>query len=323
MNTQARKSTDDDVEVDDEDDDQFELEIVDDTPEEDRPFKKAKADADDDDTQGEDDDDDDEVGQYSERVQKRIKKLKYEFHEERRAKEEAKRIEQEAINYAQQTQQEIDRLRKQLNDGQGYLYKEAEGRLDAQMAAARRDLKDAYDIGDSDKIVEAQSKLADLAAEKSRLSGYRPRPQSSREQNVQHAQPQPQGDPSTQHIRQPSDMGKRWAEKNTWFNRDPKMTAYAFGVHEDLIRNKGVQPDTENYYRQIDKEMRKMFPSEFGIETSDDGNAPASVVAAPSRKAPRKPRTVRLTATQVALAKRLGISPEQYAAQVMKDKGNG
>lgn len=188
------------------------------------------------------------------------------------------------------------------------------------MKAAQRDLKEAYDTGDSDKIVEAQTLLSNLAAEKGRFDGMkarRPQPQAQQPQ-----QPQQQPQQQYQQPKGPTPQAQRWAQKNTWFNQDPKMTAYAFGVHEDLIRNKNVKPDTEEYYRQIDAEMRRMFPSKFEA-TADDDDTPATVVAAPSRKAPKKPRTVRLTKTQVALAKRLGITPEAYAAQLMKEQKNG
>jgi len=309
-------------------DEEFELEIVDDTPPEDRkhvkpkgddddaaPFKGGKTASDD----GGDDEDDDEAEQYSDRVKKRIKQLTYERHEERRAKEEADRMRAEALRFAETTKAELDKLRKQMRDGEGYLYKEAEGRIEAQMNAVKRELKEAYDTGDSDAIVEAQAKLASLSTEKGRFEGLKRR---------YNASPQPQANPDSAQApkqeqpqrRAPSRLAMEWAANNEWFNKDPKMTAYAYGVHEDLIRNKGVQPDTEEYYGQIDKEMRKMFPSNFSGGDPDDGDNPAPVVAAPSRSAPRKPRTVRLTKTQVSLAKRLGLTPEQYAAQLMKEQ---
>lgn len=308
MVAEAKKKTDDeDFELEIEGEEDLELEVVDDTPPEDRKPPRAE--------EAEEDDDDDEAEKYSEKVQKRIKKLKYEYHEERRAKEEADRMRQEAVRFAEQTRAELERLRKQMQEGETHLYREAEGRLEAQINAAKRDLKEAYDTGDSDKIVEAQALLSNLSAEKSRFDGLksrRPAQESSREQN-----PQPQ---TQRQAPQPTPQAQQWAQRNPWFNRDPKMTAYAFGVHEDLIRNKGVQPDTAEYYRQIDAEMRKTFPSQFETNDVDDDETPASVVAAPSRKAPRKPRTVRLTKTQVALAKRLGITPEAYAAQLMKEQ---
>ena len=323
MNIAAKKKVADDDDGE-EDEDDFQIEMEDDEEDE-SPKEAARAKEDDDKAKAEksdDDEDDDEAADYSERVKKRINKLRYEFHEERRAKEEAERMRQEAIRFAEQTNAEVQKLRKQMQEGETYLYKEAEGRLDAQMAAAKRDLKEAYDVGDSDKIVEAQALLSNLAAEKSRFDGLKRRqPKNSDEQKSEAPRQQ---QPQRQQPAQPTPQAQKWAEKNPWFNRDPRMTAYAFGVHEDLIRNQGVQPDTEEYYRQIDKEMRKVFPSKFSeVSSDDDDDDTAPVVAAPSRKAPKKPRTIRLNKTQVALAKRLGITPEQYAAQLMKDKSNG
>lgn len=316
MNTQAKKQVDDDdIEIETDDDDELQLEIVDDTPPEDRKPPRAETSSDEED-RGDGQGEDEEAEEYSERVQKRIKKLKYEYHEERRAKEEAERMRQEALRFAEQTKAEIERLRKQMSEGETHLYKEAEGRLEAQMKAAQRELKEAYDTGDSDKIVEAQTLLSNLAAEKGRFEALKSRRPQQSEQPQQQPQQQYQQPAKP---KGPTPQAQRWAERNPWFNRDAKMTAYAFGVHEDLIRNQGVQPDTEDYYRQIDAEMRKMFPSKFEA-TADDDDKPATVVAAPSRKAPKKPRTVRLTKTQVALAKRLGITPEAYAAQLMKEQ---
>lgn len=311
--------TDQVKDTDENEEDDLELEIVDDTPEEDKG-KTRKDDADTDDDDG--GDDDDERQQYSERVQKRINKLKYETHEERRAREEAERLRDEAVNYARSTQEKLQRLEQEMTQGRGVLYEQAKGRIEAQMLSAQRALKDAYEEGDSDKIVEAQTKLSEVANEKSRLDGYKPR-ESSSEQKQQQQQPQQQQQQQQQRQRpQVSEKARKWANENEWFQKDMKMTAYAFGVHEDLIRNKGVKPDTEDYYRQLDQEMREQFPSAFKDGDPDDA-AGETVVASPSRKSAKKPRTVRLTKTQVALAKRLGITPEQYAAQIIKEKNNG
>lgn len=310
MTDEAREK-EDEIDVDLGDD--AEIEVVDDTPEEDRPYKNRPSP----DFSDDDDDDDDEAKKYSENVQKRIRKLKFEYHEERRRKEEAERLRDEAVTYAQRVYQDAERLRKQLSTGATQLYTEAEGRLDAQIASAKRDLKEAYELGDSDKIVESQAALSNLSAEKVRLQAYKQQRQESPPE--QNRQPQTYQQPRQQQP-QPSKQAQEWASRNPWFLKDPKMTAYAFGVDEWLIKEKGLRPDTEEYYRQIDAEMRKTFRSYF---EPDAEARPDNVVAPPSRQAARKPRTVRLTKTQVALARRLGVTPEQYAAQLMKEQGNG
>lgn len=303
------------------DDDDLELEIVDDTPEEDRDRSRPKED----DSKSDDDagdgsgDDSDEHEEYSKRVQKRIDQLKYEYHEERRAKDEATRLRDESINYAQTLQAELDRLRRQVNDGRDVLYKQASDRIEAQIATAQRELKEAYDLGESDRIVEAQTKIAKLAAEGERVNAFksRPQPQPQPPQQPVQRQPQPQPQP------QVTARDQAWVEANPWFMRDQKMTAYAYGVHDEITK-KGVSPGSEEYYRQIDEDMRKVFPGAFKDNSkSEEADGGDDVVAPPSRKAPRKPRTVRLTRTQVALAERLGITPEQYAEQLMKEQANG
>lgn len=324
MNENEDKSREDD-------DDDFEVEVVDDTPEEDRgrqrrPAKEEDRDEADDDRGGDDDpegddhsgdDEDDEREQYSARVQKRIKKLKYDFHEERRQREQAAREREEALKYAQALKAKYDVLNQRYSDGEGLLYQQAEGRIDAMIKAAQRDLKDAYDSAESDKIVEAQTQLANLVSEKQRIAGYRPRRSSPEQTQAPQQQPQQQPQQPQQQTREPSDRAKRWAAKNEWFNNDKKMTALAYAIHEDLITNRGVQPDTQEYYGLIDKEMRKTFPSYFKKEEDE----PADVVAAPSRTAGKKPRNVRLTKSQVRIANQLGVPLKEYARQLMLDKG--
>jgi len=302
---------DQEVEVESSGDDDFELEIVDDTPEEDRGRARR--------AEGAEPEipDDDEIENYSESVQKRIKKLKYEFHEERRAREEASRLSDEAIAQAQRATQEAERLRKMVNEGQTVLYSQAEGRVEAQLAAIKREYKEAYESGDSDKLLEAQEKLSTLQNEKYRLTQYKSQPQQQRQPQQQPAQ-QPQQRPQAP---KPTASALEWAEKNTWFQKDPMMTSFVYGVHQDLVQNKGVQPDTDEYYRQIDKNMRKRFPENFEEVSGDPSPRKATVVAPASRSSSKKPRKVRLTQTQVSLAKRLGLTNEQYAAQLMKEQG--
>lgn len=293
-------------------DDGFEIEVVDDTPEEDKG-KPRRAEGVEPKIPN-----DEEIENYNENVQKRIKQLKYEFHEERRAKEEAARLQDEALRYAEQIKQENDRLKKTINDGEAVLVNQAKGRVDAQLEKAEAAYKSAYETGDADALIEAQKNIAKLSVEKDKYESYRPKPSPK-------AQPEPQYQQQTMQPTKPSQMGVDWAKDNPWFGPhsseyDPEMTGYAFGVHEKLIKS-GIAPDTEEYYNQIDDAVRRVFPDRFDDEPFEEP-APqrqAGNVVAPAARSGKKPRKVQLTSTQVSLAKRLGLTNEQYAAQLMKE----
>jgi len=289
------------------DDDGFEIEVVDDTPEEDKG-KPRRAEGADPKVP-----DDDEIQSYSEGVQKRIKQLKFEYHEERRAKEEAARLQEEALKYAQQIQQENEKLRKTLEDGEGVLVNQAKGRVAAELDKAKAAYKAAYETGDPDALIEAQEKLTMLQNEKIRYENYKPQPRQQQAPQPQYQQPTPQPN-------RPSDRALQWAQRYDWFEKDSEMTGYAYGLHEKLVKS-GVAPDTEEYYNQIDNAVRRVFPDRFD-DASFEETAPqrqAGNVVAPAARSGKKPRKVQLTSTQVSLAKRLGLSNEQYAAQLMKD----
>lgn len=292
--------------------DQLELEIIDDTPQEDKDKPARSEDVD---VQVPDDD---EVSSYGENVQKRIKQLKYEFHEERRRKEEASRLQEEAVSYAKQIHEENQRLKKTLAEGENVLVEQAKGRVDAQLERAKKDYKEAYETGDPDKLIDAQEKLSNLQNEKYRVDTYKPK----KVEQESFKAPEPKEQPK---IQEPDPRTKKWADENPWFGDDKEMTGFAYGVHENLIKN-GYDPtkDGDKYYDAIDASMRKRFPDKFDeqiIEEEAPVRQTGSVVAPASRSA-KKPRRVQLTSTQVALAKRLGISAEQYAAQLLRENSN-
>lgn len=300
------------VETKKQDDTSFEVEIVDDRPEEDRVPKRKE------DNQPKVEGEEDEAKNYSDKVQKRIKELKYEYHEERRAKEGASRLREEALTYAKKLQKENDDLRKSLSDGESVLINQAKGRVDAQLEKAKIDYKDAYESGDPDKLADASSELARIQNEKYRVDTYTPPKQP--EPRVEQTKPIPQQPQKPQVSQRALD----WANDNTWFNKDSRMTSYAFGIHEELVK-KGVVGDSEEYYKEIDTEMRKVFPDKFDDVNEDEETQQSQTgnVVAPTKRSAKKPRTVRLTSTQVNLARRLGLTKEQYAAQLMKDQVNG
>ena len=200
----------------DQENDGFEIEVVDDTPEQDRG-KPRRAEGSEPQIP-----DDEEIENYNENVQKRIKQLKYEFHEERRAKEEAGRLQDEALRYAEQIKHENDNLKKTINDGEAVLVNQAKGRVDAQLEKARAAYKSAYETGDSDALIEAQEAIAKLSVEKDKYDSYKPRPAPK-------PAPQPQYQQQNMQPRKPSQMGVEWSEDNPWFGEwskeyDPEMT---------------------------------------------------------------------------------------------------
>ena len=287
--------------------DSFDIEVVDDTPEEDQGKPRRAEDVEPRIPS------DDEVEKYSDGVQKRIKQLKFEFHEERRAKEEAARLQEEALRYAETVKSENEKLRKTLDDGEQSLIGQAKGRIEAQLEKAKKEYKAAYESGDPDALLKAQEDLTTIQNEKYRVDNYRPRVRA--EEKPPTPTPQPAAQPP-----QVDQKALEWGKKNEWFETDPEMTGYAYGLHQKLV-NQGIDPRTDQYYDEIDKAVRRVFPDKFGdgqIEEEAPQRQNGPVVAAPS-KTTKKPRTVRLTSTQAALAKRLGLTNEQYAAQLMKE----
>jgi len=289
-------------------DDNFEIEIVDDTPEEDKGKPRRAEDS------KPNLPEEDEIASYSEGVQKRIKQLKYEFHEERRAKEEAARLQEEALRYAQQIKVENENLRKTLQDGEKTLIDQAQARIESQLEKAQSEYKSAFETGDPEALMAADQRKTALTIELDRVKNYKP------QQRVQQA-PQPTYQQPAVQPPKPDQKAIDWGKRNQWFETDPEMTGYAYGLHQKLL-SEGIDPRTDQYYAEIDKAVRRRFSDRFDgglIEEEAPQRQNGPVVAAPSRGT-KKPRAVRLTSTQASLAKRLGLTNEQYAAQMMKDQ---
>lgn len=313
VKTVIGKKVDDDSEID--------VEIVDDRPEEDRrpPAKESKKQS------KTDDDDDDELEGYSEKVKKRINKLRYQQHEERRKREDAERMREEAIRAAQQYAEQSRRYQEVISQGEKTLVQQIRARAELTLNQAKDQYRSAYEEGNTDKILEAQEALmnaqAELKSADFQLNQMNRRPQQQPQQAQQ--PPQQQRVPTPP---KPTERAAKWAEENQWFGKEKDMTALAYGVHERLVRDEGVAPDSDEYYETIDRTMRAKFPEYFGEgdSGSDDSSSstsrsPSVVVAPSSRNNGAKPRKVRLSRTQLALAKRLGLSPEQYANQLIKE----
>jgi len=305
--------------------DEIDVEVVDDRPEDDqRPAGGATSSDDDIAT-------DEEISKYGSRAQKRIKKLKWEFHEERRAKEASERLAGEAVNYTQNLQVENQRLLKLVQDSQSALNQHSKYGAEAAVAIAEANFKEAHESGESDQIAAAQKALTNAQLVQASAPAISDKVVENWKQNVlaeqrQRAQQQPAPPPEAP----PADPAAvEWQENNPWFGNDEEMTSFAYGVHERLVRKEGVDPETQQYYELIDKRMQEVFPDYFGTN-NQSSSEPVVVEAATRRKtspvvAPAMrnngamPRKVTLTSTQVALAKRLGITPQQYATQLIKE----
>lgn len=290
-----------------ENEDGLEIEIEDDTPEEDRGrdpmpediVKNLEY---------------DELDEFSKEKAKQLKKV---WHDERRAKESAARERDEAVRIAQRLAYENQTLKKNLGDGEKVYIGTAKQSFARELELAKREFKEAYESGDADKVADAQEKLMAAKINLRNAENYTPvyNYQDSLQapdfsvHNIDQGQWSAQAEP--QQAPQPDPKAMSWQERNKWFGEDRVMTSFAFGLHEELVGN-GVDPTSDEYYASIDKEIRTRFPDRFKA----DKRRPATVVASARRTT--SPQRVRLTTTQVSLAKRLGLTPEQYAKELIK-----
>ena len=283
-------------------------ELVIETPEEDEaPVKEAKA-------EPEKSSGDEELDSYSKGVQSRIKKLTEKYLQEERDKAEALRVSQQLLEENKKLKTRMQAL------DTGYL-SEYGTRLQSQTDAAKRVYKEAYEAGDTDKMLEAQQALSNIAIETQRYNTAKTRAEQQAKMQVQRQeqpvqqqqvaqqpqQPQPQPDPRAQ----------SWAEKNDWFGQDKVMTASAFAIHQQLVEEEGFDPQTDEYYTEVDKRIRSEFPHKFQTaKKSGGGSQVASAGNSASRSNKQGRRSVKLTHSQVAIAKKLGVPLEEYAKYV-------
>lgn len=299
----------------------LEVEVVDDTPQEDRRPAKAE------DSSPDVDDEtvDKEIADYSKRAGERIAKIKYEYHEERRAKEAASRESAEAVQRLQTLMAENQKLQAMVDQGGQVLNKQAQNNALWAKKNATEQFKKAYEEGNAEEMTKAQELLskATLAEQQS------PNIAATLQQQIAQNLPQPQMQPA-----QPDPDMQVWSQKNPWFmGSEPvhkEMTSYAMYVDQSL-QAKGIDPanKSEEYYNEVDNAMRQQFPTFFGVtsipevEISQEEapkRQPSTVVASATRDSGnKKPTQIRLTQTQVKLARQLGISPEQYANQLLKE----
>jgi len=253
---------------------------------------------------------DDELENYGEKVQKRIKKLTERYRNEQRDREEAVRMAQKLLDENNKLKGRVQQL------DNGYL-NEYGNRLSTQEEAAKRAYKQAYEAGDSDAMLAAQEQIAQIAVDKQRYGAAKSRveqqqkmqvqqPQPQQQQPQQQAQPQAQVDPKA----------KAWAEKNEWFGNDKIMTTAAFTLHQQLVEEEGFDPNSDEYYTELNGRIRSEFPHKFNTAKKSGGNQVASAGNSASRTNKQGRRSVKLSHSQVAIAKKLGVPLEEYAKYV-------
>ena len=300
-----------DTTVDTSDEEEFSVEIIDDTPKEDRNRKPLDPEA------KEQLEALDESDEYSKNVKDKFAQYKKAWHEERRAKEAALREQQEALKAAQAILDENKRLKEAIQYGEKELNESYKSTAKAELEKAKREYKEAYDSGDSDRLLEAQEQLTKAQIKLDKSKKFKKVVQNA-ENDVQIQQrpaAQQQMDPKV----------AEWVSRNQWFVDPAKksMRKYAEGVHEELQEKYGMGfVGTDEYYKSIDREVKRRFPEEFGeVVRNDEDEKPQrtklSTVVAPAKRSTSSKKIV-LTKTQVALSKKLGLSPEQYARELSK-----
>ena len=247
-----------------------------------------------------------EEEEYSAAVKKRIDKLTYKLRE-------AERREKEALNFAQSVKTERDQaLKKVTQVDEGYL-KEYTARVSSELEKAQGLLSKAIEDGDPKKQVEAQRRIAQLTIEEERAKMTMAQKENQKKEQPVEQKQQPQ---QQQQPREPDPKAEAWAEKNSWFGQDKGMTYTAMAIHEEMINKEGFDGKSDDYYSELDKRIKKEFPHKFKEEEKDKSNRVVQTVASANRSTKAGRRTVRLTPSQIAIAKKLGVPLEEYAKHV-------
>jgi hypothetical protein len=295
--------------------DRIEIEIEDDTPPEDRGVKPMPKEI----VQKLEED---ELDKYSAEAKEKLAQLKKVWHDERRRADSSDREREEAINVAQRLFEENKKLKQAYSTGEKTYIETVQNATELELEVAKRGYKEALETGDSDRIVEAQAKLNSAAIKSDKVKDFRPSALQEQENELQIPQLQ-------EKVATPDAKTQEWTEKNAWFGPKKSMTAYALGLHEELIDEYGKTfVGTDQYFQRIDKEMRKVFSEYFDtlepqtkVDVEEESkpsqkSKPSTVVAPATRSTSSK--QIRLKPSQIALAKKLGLSPEQYARELIK-----
>jgi len=278
-------------------DNSYDIEIEDDTPEEDRNRTPMPAEI-------VENIEKDELDEYDEKAKQRISQLKKVYHDERREKERYMRENQEAIDAARRLHDENTKIKSLLNSGEKEYVDAVKNSTQMQLDMAKQAYRDAYESGDTDKLLEAQELITKTTVQLDRVQNFKLPPLQNEEFKVQ-TQQQP--------TYQPDDRVVAWQKRNTWFGEDEEMTATALGLHEKMKRN-GVIIGSDDYYATLDKTMRKRFPENF---EEPEVQKPKPTVVAPATRTTNS-KKIKLKTSQVALAKKLGLTPEQYVRELLK-----
>tara|TARA_B100000161_G_C33544367_1_gene412281 strand:+ start:925 stop:1857 length:933 start_codon:yes stop_codon:yes gene_type:complete len=254
----------------------------------------------------------DDLSDYSASVKKRIAKLTKKFRDE-----EEQRL--AAVEFAESVKKQNDELKAKLNKLDTTYVGEFDTRVQSQAVAAKEAYRKAYEAGDADAMYEAQQAISKIALEEARLNQLKQeREEEAKKAEANGAAPAPaQPAPTAPPPPKPDPRAEEWASKNEWFGQDQTMTYAAFGIHKTLIEEEGIDPNTEEYYTELDNRIKTEFPHKFGETKKSSGPRVASAGATASKSASQKGRrTVKLTPSQIAIAKRLNVPLEEYAKYV-------
>jgi hypothetical protein len=283
---------------------EVEIEVEDDTPEVDRGRKASPP---------PEEVTNEELENYSDKVKNRIKHFSKGYHDERRAKEEALREREALETYTRNLMAENEKLKGSVDQSHNTLIESAKKQVNGEMALAQRQYKEAYESGEPDKILEAQTALNTAQIRMERVNGLKPK-------QIQPLQPEPTPVQTQVEAPQPQvqrdEKAEAWRDNNPWFGSDDEMTAFALGLHNKLTKE-GVDPKTDTYYEKINTRMQQVFPDQFddGIEDEPESTQrKSSNVVAPATRS-TAPKKIRLTQSQIAIAKKLGVPLETYAKQ--------
>ena len=286
--------------------DELEVEVVDDTPKADRNRKPSEP---------PEEVTDEELEDYSEKVRKRIQHFSKGYHDERRAKEAALRERDELERFVKSIQDENNKLKGSVTKNQTALLDQAKKTAEVELSQAKKAYKDAYEAGDADAVIAAQESITNATIKTDRLNNFKVPSLQEETDGVQIKEGSKPAAPTV------DPRAQDWAKKNTWFGTDDEMTSLALGLHNKLAKQ-GVDLQSDEYYEAIDSRMRQLFPDKFEEEIAETEEAEkpkkqANVVAPATRSV--APKKVKLTQTQVAIAKRLGVPIELYAQKVAEE----
>jgi len=286
-----------------------EIEVEDDTPPQDRGKQASPP----------EDVTDEELQTYGKKVQKRLKALSKTYHDERRAKESAEREREALEQYAKQLVAENNALKSKTDESHNALIQSAKKQVEAELDMARRQYREAYESGEPDAVLEAQTLLNAAQIRMERVNALKPKEATKRQTALQPEQNTVQSQQlASQQQPQRDVKAEAWRDENPWFGSDDEMTAFALGLHNKLTKE-GTDPQSDEYYEKINSRMRQVFPDQFDDGIDDEPEEiskpkPSNVVAPATRST--SPKKVKLKQSEIAIARKLGVPLEKYAQQV-------